>query len=811
SSCPRTILLGDFNLPGIVWTSYSFPLNQPSSCLCEFLFNSGFHQIVNSPTRGMNILDLVFVSDPSSITDISIYPPISSSDHNCIYLSLHLENNGCLSGQANIGQAASYHVKPSYVYCFRKGDWTSFNHYVNAVNWNSVFANCTTVDEYWLEFHNVVSYGINLFVPRRQLRNSRQRKKNSTYPKSIRKLLNKKASAWRSLSRRKSATRKSKYKRLVVKCRSAIKLFHKSRESKLIDGGNLGAFYKFVNSKVSSHPGVPPLRDTHGNTVTLDAEKAELLNSFFSSVFTVDNHIIAPPSSSIPLSLSNQFSGVCSTPDLVLKAIHKLKNSLSCGVDLLPAYLYKQLAMSIAYPLNIIFNLSLSTSKLPADWKAAIVTPVFKKGLASDPSNYRPISLTSTACKILESVIKDHIVAYLISNSLISPKQHGFLSRRSTTTQLLECCDIWHQHLSSKKQTDVIYLDLAKAFDSVVHSKLLYKLEYYGISGLALNWIRDFLCNRTQCVKIGSALSSSTLVGSGVPQGSVLGPLLFLIFINDMCEVVCDGVDMRLFADDAKLFHTISNLSSSATLQSNLDNILKWCCDWQLQLSPSKCAVLSIGHRGFNYSYTINNMPINRVDTIKDLGVTIDGSLSFDSHINNICAAARQRSGLILKCFSSRDPSLLIRAFCTYVRPLLEYASCIWSPSQKTVIHKIESVQRYFTKRLSYTTPLLYDSRLDFLGIDSLELRRLKCDLTMYYKILHNMVDVDPKQFFSISNVNYTRGHPLKLTKPICRTNTQLSNFNSRCINSWNQLPADAVLTNSLRSFKTTLNTIRLN
>ena len=254
--------------------------------------------------------------------------------------------------------------------------------------------------------------------------------------------------------------------------------------------------------------------------------------------------------------------------------------------------------------------------------------------------------------------------------------------------------------MSHKLTTDVIYLDFAKAFDSVVHSKLLFKLECYGINGLTLQWIKSFLCGRTQKVKIGSSFSTSATVTSGVPQGSVLGPVFFLVFINDICNSCDCGAQMQLFADDVKLYLGVKNQLSFDVIQNTLDRITNWCRVWQLNLSPTKCAVLSIGGTTSRFAYKIDGVTIPRVNSFKDLGVTIDSSLSFDSHINQMCTKANQRAALILKCFTSRDPELLIRAFIVFVRPMLEYASSVWSPYKVSFIDKVESVQRRFTKRL---------------------------------------------------------------------------------------------------------------
>lgn len=231
---------------------------------------------------------------------------------------------------------------------------------------------------------------------------------------------------------------------------------------------------------------------------------------------------------------------------------------------------------------------------------------------------------------------------------------------------------------------------------------------------------------------------------------------------------------MKLFADDVKLFLAMSDSNSQYSLQCCLDNISSWSNQWQLNLSPAKCAVLSLGRKRFSYSYTINNFVIQHVETFTDLGIIIDPLLKFDDHINSICCKAKQRSALILKCFSSRDPHLLIKAFITFVRPTLEFASCVWSPSSVSLIDKIESVQRSFTKKLSGLRNLEYEERLNILNLQTLENRRIRADLTMYFKIIHDYVDLNAKDFFCVSGNSVTRGHRLKLVKPRCTSNLQL-------------------------------------
>ena len=805
-SCQRTIILGDFNLPMVDWRTCSYTSVPSCNMLCDYLLYNGLHQIIEFPTRGDNVLDLVFVNDPLLISDANVYPPISTSDHNSVILNFYFGN---IDTAANL---SDYNIdkESNKMYCFNQADWVSINEHLCSIDWLSTFKYCITVDDYWQCFHSIMITCLNNFVPTLSSTNcTMANKKRQKYPLHIRKLLNKKALAWSLSSKFKTPNLKMKYKTLAERCKNAINKFFVTSENSLIETENLGAFYKFVNNKTSTRAGVSPLYDNDGVLQCEDSKKADLLNSFFTSIFSVDNGI-RPPMVGNPNSI-NASEGFCCSPRLVEKAILNMKNSKSAGEDKLPISVFKNLCRPLAIPLSIIFNISMSTSLLPKEWKSATIIPVFKKGSSSDPSNYRPISLTSTSCKILESLIKEHLLTHLLQNGLLSKQQHGFLSKCSTVTQLLDCCNYWMNHVKRNSQTDIVYLDFAKAFDSVVHSKLIFKLECYGVSGLILKWITDFLTGRTQRVKVGYSISQPSNVISGVPQGSVLGPILFLIFINDLCNLKNNDVNIKLFADDVKLYLAITDQPGSDKIQLHLDAISQWCNDWQLNLSPLKCAVLSLGHNPVQYHYRINNVIIQHVADFKDLGVIIDPLLSFEKHISEICSKANQRAALILKCFSSRDPQLLIRAFVVFVRPLLEYASAVWCPYKKFLIERIESVQRRFTKKLFGMSLFNYENRLIRLKIDCLEIRRLKTDLKLYYKIINNLVNINKSELFNFSVKRTTRGHNLKMYMPRCSTNFDLNKFCCRAIAAWNHLDPAVVYSVSVASFKRGIDSANLN
>jgi len=344
--------------------------------------------------------------------------------------------------------------------------------------------------------------------------------------------------------------------------------------------------------------------------------------------------------------------------------------------------------------------------------------------------------------------------------------------------------------LQNKKSTTVAYIDFSRAFDTVSHVKLFARLYSYGIRGDVLQWIQNFLANRTHQTRVGWSLSAVIDLLSGVVQGSGLGPVLFLIFIDDLAEILEKyGIITKFFADDVKLYLEITSAHDCILLQKALDVVETRARDWQLQLSIEKCNVLHIGSCLDNCRYHIGQSAIQSTAQCKDLGIVIANDLSPQQHINEITAKAHRRANCILRCFISRENDLLVRAFVTYVRPILEYNSIVWSPSLIRDIEQVEKVQRRFTKRLFGMRCLSYDERLQRLGLLRLELRRLHLDLIFCYKIVFGLVSVNFNDFFEYSFSTTTRGHAYKLFKPRCTSGVRQTFFTERVVNPWNSLP----------------------
>ena len=286
-------------------------------------------------------------------------------------------------------------------------------------------------------------------------------------------------------------------------------------------------------------------------------------------------------------------------------------------------------------PLAAIMNRSLNEGHVPKDWKVAHVTPIYKnKGAKNLAVNYRPVSLTSVVCKVMESILREHIMEHLIRQNLLSNKQYGFIGNRSRVTQILYYLDKCFESTSLGKVVDSIYFDFAKAFDTVPHRRLCKKLSAYAIDGSILAWITSFLNGRTQSVKVNQSFSTTDAVVSGIPQSSVLGPLLFILYINDLPENVISLV--LLFADDTKIFKEINTIEDSISIQKDIDSMVKWSKGWLLRFHPDKCHVLTIGKFSdikHAHPYTLNGNQLEHVFEEKDLGILIDSELTFEEHI----------------------------------------------------------------------------------------------------------------------------------------------------------------------------------
>lgn len=374
-----------------------------------------------------------------------------------------------------------------------------------------------------------------------------------------------------------------------------------------------------------------------GRVITDSKAKAALLNAQFASVFSklTERH---PPRITWNHPVMSDFI-------ITTAGVEKLLNNLNVhkapGPDELTPQLLKTVAHEVAPALQFIFRLSLDQGEIPDDWRHARVAPIYKKGDPAKPENYRPVSLTSVPCKVMEHILASQINRHLKKHNLLTNSQHGFRQRRSCETQLIATTRDFINSIEEKGQCDIILLDFSKAFDKVSHQLLLTKLKHFGIQQTTHKWISSFLSGRTQEVVVEGASSEKCRVTSGVPQGSVLGPLLFLLFINDL-PAYAKHSQIRLFADDCMLYREVTETEDCDLLQQDLTNLMTWAEDWNMQFHPQKCLHLtaSLKKKQIASKYYMGNHQLQKTDSARYLGVTFTSKMSWTSHINNIASKA---------------------------------------------------------------------------------------------------------------------------------------------------------------------------
>ncbi len=787
-------VFGDFNLPNINWSTASSNGNKSHDLFLEFCIDNGWSQEIHTSTHlKQNILDLLFCNYTSKniLISSSVNSPLSSTcDHNLISFTIQIGSSTPMS-------------KPKYPN-FSKADYQSISNSLSQIDWNTLNYSLdppTFYNHFISCLHAVIQEYVPISSPR----------KKTKLPKNVRVLLSEKQRIYRLSKTDKSY--KSIYKEKSKQYENAVRDWIDCAESKICDNPSSKKFYSFVNNKLKTSCQIPPLIDESSSSTCLtDMEKATLFNSSFQTVFTADNGKLPTPPS---LFFSPMYNFQITSTE-ILQAINKLKDKITRTPEEVPSYFIKRIAFTLLLPLTIIFTNNLFYTYVPSQWKESLIVPIYKKGNKTNPLNYRPISLTSSFSRIFESILHVKISQHLAKNSLLSSNQYGFLSNKSSCDQLLICIHEWLLSVSEGIPISVVYTDIAKAFDSVSHTKLIFILKHYGISECVCNWLCNFLTNRRQSVCVGSAVSSPLPVYSGVPQGSVIGPLLFLIYFNSLTKEVDSlyGVrGIKLFADDAKVYDT-----SSQSLQISLDKILSWLQDHQLNIAANKCFTLNIHNRTLQNlpSLTLDNTPLQNIETMKDLGIIISSNLKWHSHINSICNKAAFSSYHILKSFRTKNIWIFKKLFVTYTRPIVEYNTPVWSPYLSKDISRIESIQRLFTRRaclkcgIHFTS---YQDRLEKLKLDSLEKRRQLNDLYLMYKIIHNLCSISFNSYFSFISCPYNlRRNSLQIHYKYCTKfkTLQWSNiFFNRIVKTWNDLPDSVVTAPNLNAFKYRLRKVK--
>jgi len=570
--------------------------------------------------------------------------------------------------------------------------------------------------------------------------------------------------------------------------------------------------WNYINNRRKTRTGISQLKRPDGTTTQSDAEAAEVLNDQYFQTFTTEDLSNFPDFQPKNL-LTGPLNDFLIQEDKVIKALKALKVDKAAGMDGMHPRVLQELADTLGRPLTLVFRASITTGTLPRQWKDANVSPIFKKGNRQQAANYRLVSLTSIICKTLERIVVSQIIAHLETNSLLCAEQHGFCRGRSTVTNLLEALNTWTEALMHSIPVDVIYLDYAKAFDTVPHERLIHQVGSFGIGGHALAWIKDFLTGRRQQVKINNSTSSWKPVLSGVPQGSVLGPTLFAMFVADVPGKVRSLISM--FADDTKMYAPLTDPTSTEKLNKDLSKLQNWSIKMQMKFHPDKCKVMHLGSNNPKSKYTITKESgevhtLAEADVEKDLGVQIDNNLKFSTHISSSVSKANRVLWCVKRTFKHLTPNIFNQLYKSLVRPHLEYASWVWAPHLKSDMDAIERVQRKATKLVTKIRDLSYEERLRQLDLPTTHFRRRRSDLIQTYKITNgiDLINQDTrclrcpsKQMLPPAIAQNTRGHDLKLQKQWA-TGPRARFFATRVVEDWNQLSQSTVPAKSVNHFR---------
>ena len=753
SPTPNILLCGDFNLPNAKWPDGQAgeKATRDERIMMEDLMeltNEFFlSQVITNPThRSGHTLDLLFSNNEALLHNIEEIVTVVS-DHviiECTTSQIIINEEDKLQNRLEDSEIGFHNLN----FFSENTDWEGIENELKNQNWESEFR-ASNPEQMLKKFIDICKEIVIKYTPTRRKRaNSND---NGFIPRDRKKLMRKRRRITAQLKKTSSEARQKKLKEEFIQIeRELIKSHQQSQErseSKAVESikRNSKYFFSYAKKFASSKIGIGPFIDGNNELVTSSEKMADMLSTQYNSVYSIPKE---PLPKAEELFTNNHVNNhwlhnINFDEEDIVEAIDQISPSAAAGPDGFPAMLLKTCKYSISKPLYLIWRRSLDSGLIPRSMKTANIIPIHKGGSRGLPSNYRPVALTSHLIKVFERVLRKYIVAYLEENDLYNPGQHGFRQGRSCLSQLIGHFDNVTRLLEEGKNVDVIYLDFAKAFDKVDFYATMKKLDNIGISGSIGKWIYSFLTNRKQTVIVDGIRGSSFDVKSGVPQGSVIGPLLFLVLISDIDKDVVSA-SISSFADDTRVSKGIGTADDAAALQSELQAIYRWAHMNSMEFNNPKFECLRYGRNKDikdNTSYKASSGErIEEKENVKDLGVIMSNDGTFKQQVNSVVATGSQLCGWVLRTFRTRQRLPMLTLWKALIRPKLEYCCQLWCPVTPGDIQKIEQIQRSFISKISDVMNLSYWNQLQKLSIYSLERRRERYIIIYTWKILENLV-----------------------------------------------------------------------
>ena len=793
-------IAGDFNLPDIDWNELAVTKSQYNKDMNEIFLDTfldqGLKQMINFTTREKNILDLFFTNRPNLI-------------NKCSNLNYTISDHDIISIDSKIKPTRIRPIK-RLIHLWNKTNPSELKNNTN--NFKCAFLRNHSVQDdpslLWKCITNSLDLIISDHVPTKTSSSSINQPWLNTHTK---RLIRKKKKLYKKLKNCQSESLKAKLKSVFQEvkketqkeCRKA----HNNYLNDIVNNGDLNKkkFWNFIKSKNKDTSNtISELKDDKGNLIQESSAKANILNNQFFSVFS-DNKDKSIGQLN-PKTKASTMPNIIVDNKGVLNLLNKLQLGKAAGADSIPSNLLKICSNQLAPVFTLLFQASLNQGKIPEDWKQALIVPIFKKGDRTIAENYRPVSLTSITCKILEHIIHSSVMKHLERHKILNDSQHGFRKFRSCESQLISTVKDFTESLEDNVQTDAILLDFSKAFDKVHHPSLLLKLDHYGIRNNLHSWIQDFLSGRTQKVVLEGKESTSKPVLSGVPQGTVLGPLLFLVYINDISEKLSPGSILKLFADDSLLYRRIYSKKDADILQNDLDTLAEWGFTWKMAFHPKKCQVISFRHSKtllFDFNYSILGTLLERTENAKYLGIILNCNLIWKNQINSSVGKANSALFFLKRHLYSCPQNIKEQCYFACVRSKVEYACSVWDPHLKEDINNLEKVQRRAARFVTNT----YDNKVNCnnilknLGWNPLTERRAQFKVTNIFKAKNNLLEI-PLSHLPLNRNNTRASSNGNYAIPRSLTTVHLHSFYPSTVRLWNAIPGPIQNSTSVEAFK---------